>query len=61
LKEGEKLSYTVLRKNENGELKETELSAPLRKVERKKRFIISLNPDATPEQIKLRNAWLKAN
>jgi predicted metalloprotease with PDZ domain len=62
LKEGEKLSYTVLRKSEaSDELKETELSAPLRKVERKKRFIISLNPDATLEQIKLRNAWLKAN
>jgi predicted metalloprotease with PDZ domain len=61
LKEGEKLSYTVLRKNENGELKETELTAPIRKVERKQRFIIAINPNATEEQVRLRNAWLKVN
>lgn len=59
LKEGEKLSYTVLRKNENGEINELELNAPLRKVERKQRFILSINPEATADQVKLRNSWLK--
>jgi predicted metalloprotease with PDZ domain len=61
LKEGGKLSYTVLRKNEQNELKEIELSATARKVERKQRFILSIDPNATEEQVTLRNSWLKGN
>ena len=61
LKEGGTLSYTVLRKNEAGEKSYVELSAPMQKVERKQRFLISLDPDATSEQLALRNSWIKAD
>jgi predicted metalloprotease with PDZ domain len=61
LKEGGTLSYTVLRTNEAGEKKQVELSAPVRKIERKQRFILSLQEDATAEQLELRKAWLSGN
>lgn len=59
LEEGKDLSYTVLRKNSNGELKETVLTAPVQKVSMTQRHLIAPNPQATPEQLKLREAWLK--
>lgn len=58
LEEGKTLSYTVLRKNEAGEQKEVELKAPVKKIEIKKKFILSFNKDATPEQLALRESWL---
>jgi hypothetical protein len=60
LAEGKELSYGVLRKNEAGEQKEIELKATVRKVERKKRFVITLDENATPEQLALRQSWLSA-
>lgn len=48
------LSYTVIRKGES-----VELSAPVQKAERKRNHQLSFNPDSTPEQLALRNAWLK--
>jgi predicted metalloprotease with PDZ domain len=58
LAEGGTLSYGVLRKNEAGEDKEVELKAPVKKIEVKKKFILSFNENATPEQLALRASWL---
>lgn len=58
LEEGKTLSYGVLRKNEAGEQKEIELKAPVKKIELKRKFIMSFNKDATPEQLALRDSWL---
>jgi predicted metalloprotease with PDZ domain len=58
LKEGGTLSVTVLRKNEKDEYKETELSAPVQKVDRKLKHNLEFNSTATPEQISLRESWL---
>ncbi len=58
LKEGGTLSYTVLRKNEAGEEKPVELKSTLKKIERKKRFVLTFEPNATPEQLATRKAWL---
>lgn len=58
LKEGGTLSYTVIRKNEAGEDKAVELKAPVKKVERLKRFVIAFDENATPEQLATRKAWL---
>jgi predicted metalloprotease with PDZ domain len=54
-----KLSFTVLRKDESGASKEVELSTPVQKIQIIERHIMSPNPDATPEQLALRDSWLK--
>lgn len=59
LEEGKDLSYTVLRKDSNGQTKETILTAPVQKVEITQRHLLAPNPQATPEQLALRQAWLK--
>jgi predicted metalloprotease with PDZ domain len=59
LEEGKDISYTVLRKDSNGESKETTLTAPVQKVEITQRHLLAPNPQATPEQLALREAWLK--
>lgn len=59
LKEGNDLSYTVLRKNSDGEIKETTLTAPVVKVGIIQQHLLAPNPDATPEQLALRESWLK--
>jgi predicted metalloprotease with PDZ domain len=53
------ISYTVLRKDEKGEMKETELSAPVTQVELSRKHLLAFDPEATPEQLALRDAWLK--
>ncbi|MBL7858413.1 MAG: peptidase M61 [Cyclobacteriaceae bacterium] len=53
------LSYTVLRKDADGAMKETELSAPVKPVELAQRHMLGFNPAATPEQLALQKAWLK--
>lgn len=53
------MSYTVLRADSTGTNKEVELSAPVTQVEQTRRHILAFNPDATPEQLKLRDSWLK--
>jgi predicted metalloprotease with PDZ domain len=58
LAEGGTLSYGILRKNEAGEQQEIELKAPVKKIELKKKFIMSFNKDATPEQLAIRESWL---
>jgi predicted metalloprotease with PDZ domain len=58
LQEGKDISYTVLRKNSNGEEKETVLTAPVQKVQIIQRHLLAPNPQATPDQLALRDAWL---
>ena len=58
LEEGKDISYTVLRKNSNGEDKETILTAPVKKVKISQRHLLAPNPQATPDQLALREAWL---
>lgn len=53
------ISYTILRKNSNGEDKKTILTAPGQKVKITQRHLLAPNPQATPEQLALRDAWLK--
>jgi len=55
LKEGDVLSYTVIR----GE-KEIELKAPLAKTELKKKFVMTFDQNASPEKLALRQTWLSA-
>ncbi len=59
LQEGEDLTYTVLRNNSNGERKETTLAAPAQTVSATQRHLLAPDPQATPEQLKLRDAWLE--
>lgn len=58
MKEGGKISYTVLRKAESGDYVETRLEATITPVELSKRHSISFDENATSEQLKLRKAWL---
>jgi hypothetical protein len=53
------MSYTVLRADSTGTNKEIELTAPVTQVEQTKRHILAFNPDATAEQLALRDSWLK--
>lgn len=59
LPDSKTLSYTVMRKDANGEYKEVKLSAPVTKIEITRRHLIQFDPNATPEQMKLREEWLK--
>jgi hypothetical protein len=58
LQAGKKLSYSVLRKDSTGTLKEVELSADAIVVEREVKHLLGVNAQATPEQVSLRNAWI---
>ncbi|HEY0653037.1 MAG TPA: peptidase M61 [Chryseosolibacter sp.] len=53
------MSYTVLRADSTGQTKEVELSAPVMQIEQSRRHLLAFNPDATPEQLALRDSWLK--
>jgi predicted metalloprotease with PDZ domain len=53
------LSYTVSRKDPSGESKEVELSAPVTQIELSRKHMIVFNPNATAEQLALRDSWLK--
>lgn len=53
------LTYTVLRKDESGELKEKELSAKVAMVELSDKHILKYNEEATPAQLALREAWIQ--
>src|SRR5258706_1152537 len=56
--EGKTLSYTVLRKNEAGELKEVELTAPIEKIEIKQAHLLSFDDTADAEKLLIRKSWL---
>jgi predicted metalloprotease with PDZ domain len=53
------LSYTVLRKDSTGQFQETQLFAPVKKIEMVRRHLLMPDPDATEEQLRIRDAWLK--
>jgi len=59
LGEGKTLAYTVWRKDEKGKFKTVELSTPNARIEITRRHIMEIDPDATPEQLALRDAWMK--
>ena len=59
LTEGGTLRYTVLREGDDKKLKEINLEAVIKKVERQKKHWLEVNPNATAEQVELRNAWLR--
>lgn len=52
------IRYTMLRTDESGQIREVELSAPVKKVEMTRRHVIQPDPAATEEQLALRDAWL---
>ncbi|MEJ0034137.1 MAG: peptidase M61 [Bacteroidota bacterium] len=58
MKEGEELSYTVLRKDSNDAYQPVELKAPIVKIDYMEKDILSFNENATPEQLATRKAWL---
>jgi predicted metalloprotease with PDZ domain len=60
LVDGENITYTVLRKNEAGELKEVTLTAPAEKVENVQKHILTFDTDADAEKLALRKFWLTA-
>jgi predicted metalloprotease with PDZ domain len=58
LKEGEQLSFTVSRKDEQGNYQTQELSAPVKMIEAEKKHVLSFDESASPEVVATRNAWL---
>jgi predicted metalloprotease with PDZ domain len=58
LKDGAQLSFTVARKNEQGNYETKELSAPVQMVVSEKKHVLAFDENATPEQLATRNAWL---
>jgi len=61
LAEGKMLSYTVLRKNDAGELKEVELKAPVEKIEIKQAHLLSFDETTDAEKLLVRKSWLTAS
>ncbi len=61
LAEGKTLSFTVLRKNDAGDLKEVTLSAPIEKIEIKQAHLLSFDETTDPEKLLVRKSWLRAN
>ncbi len=59
--EGKMLSYTVLRKNDAGELKEVELKAQVEKIEIKQAHLLSFDETADAEKLLVRKSWLTAS
>ncbi|AKD05687.1 peptidase M61 [Pontibacter korlensis] len=55
---GDKLTFTVGRRNEKGEIKEKKLKGRATAVKREQLHLLKPDPSATPEQLLLRNAWL---
>ncbi|MCC9166933.1 M61 family metallopeptidase [Pontibacter harenae] len=55
---GKTVEYTVGRKNAAGKVKQKKLKAKAIAIERNTPHVLSPLPDATPEQLQLREAWL---
>lgn len=58
LQPGDKVTFTVGRRDEKGNLKEKKLKGKATAVKREQRYLLSPDPAATPEQTALREAWL---
>lgn len=59
LSEGNTLSYTVIRANEEGQQEEVELSTEIFKVEIPQQYVLEFVENPSDEQLALREAWLK--
>jgi predicted metalloprotease with PDZ domain len=57
-KEGDKVEVAVKRKNAGGDAGAVILSAPAMKVEKVQTHLLRLDNAATPDQLRLRDAWL---
>lgn len=60
LKEGDQITYSVLRKDQSGVYQPVELSAPVTKITASDKNVLEFNPDATAEQLAIRKSWLTA-
>lgn len=58
MKEGEQISYGVLRKDNNDAYQIVELKAPIAKIGYMERDILSFNENPTADQLAVRKAWL---
>ena len=58
MKPGERITFTVERSDEKGRTKKKKLKARVTPVERQTMHVLEPAPNATPEQQKLRAAWL---
>ena len=58
LQQGKKLSYTVLRKNEEGTSQEVELTADAMVVDREVKHLLGFDDEAPPAQLALRQSWI---
>ncbi len=56
--EGAELQVVVLRKNAEGEYEEKELKGKLKEVPVEVKHAFTINSEATPEQLKMRKAWI---
>ncbi len=59
MKEGDLFSVTVLRTNDSGEKEEMTLSHEIFKAEQKEYHALSFDENATEQQVKIRNSWLR--
>lgn len=59
VKDGDAIEWVVGRKNSAGETQEVTLKTTARKVAIVQKHVARYRPDATPEQMALRKAWLK--
>ncbi|ARS37685.1 peptidase M61 [Pontibacter actiniarum] len=55
---GQKLTFTVGRKNAKGEIKEKKLKGKATAVKREQQHLLKPDPNATEQQLQLRDAWL---
>jgi predicted metalloprotease with PDZ domain len=58
LKDGDQLTYSVLRKDPTGNYQPTELKAAVQQVDFIERDILSFNENPTADQLAIRKAWL---
>ncbi|RIJ34134.1 peptidase M61 [Pontibacter oryzae] len=58
MKPGQKISFVVGRKNDDGEIKEKKLKGKATVTRRQQQHVLKVNPAATQEQLQLRDAWL---
>jgi hypothetical protein len=58
VKEGDAIRIKVKRRNAAGQTEIVDLSAPATKLDKQRLNVLRVNSNPTPEQLKIRNAWL---
>jgi predicted metalloprotease with PDZ domain len=58
IKEGDAIRIKVKRRNAAGQTEIVDLSAPATKLDKQRLNVLRVNSNPTPEQLKIRNAWL---